>query len=220
MEVSHLSFKLLSLATNYVNNDVDDNSSEESAQNIQKLMAEKHALLTNYQLLEEKYNKVAKELEEFKQVPLNSTENEDNIIDNNSPHISGLEKTISDLKIKIYDYLDQKKNAEQERDKILEENEVIQGKFSEMEQEIAELKQTNSELFQQLKNSQDDLQQRESLWQTREEQSIQNESELKIELDQIREEIQNQMARLENLKNLLPERDENSGIQPDLGNDQ
>ncbi len=69
MEVSHLFFQIIELATNYVNNDVDDNSSEESAQNIQKLMAEKHALLTNYQLLEEKYNKVAKELEEFKQVP-------------------------------------------------------------------------------------------------------------------------------------------------------
>ena len=68
--------------------------------------------------------------------------------------ISELETAISNMKIKMYDYLEQKKKADADRSTALEENEIIKGKFSSLDQQIQTLLQENT----QLKNEKQDQQ--------------------------------------------------------------
>lgn len=60
--------------------------------------------------------------------------------------IAELESAISNMKVKMYDYLEQKKKAESDRNTAFEESEIIKGKFSTLEQQIQTLTEDNTQL--------------------------------------------------------------------------
>jgi len=116
---------------------------EQEKINLERLLVEK---AQNYETLQIQFKELTEERNRLLEV-----ENEKY---GANQRISELETAISNMKIKMYDYLEQKKKADADRSTALEENEIIKGKFSSLDQQIQTLLQENT----QLKNEKQDQQ--------------------------------------------------------------